>query len=139
MPINPFERLRLYLRHLPSSLPYQSAGGSARLDFTRFVIDEEDDFAKEEGIDAAVNRQLERTLGPRTGTAGTFTLHERGPGIEALADVLEHFCRRFPSDVRLQKWVEDATRAAENAYTIARVPVRILISNCSSPCAWDSP
>ena len=119
-----FDWLRLYLHKLPSSLPYRDINGAER-DFTHFAVDEEDDFVKEEGVDAAVNRQLERMLGLRIGPSGTFTLKERGPGIEALADVLENFCERFPEDVRLAKWVNDATRAAENAFKLAKVPVRI--------------
>ncbi|KAI0715736.1 hypothetical protein C8Q72DRAFT_903984, partial [Fomitopsis betulina] len=119
-----FDWLRLYLHKLPSSLPYQDINGAER-DFTCFAVDEEDDFVKEEGVDAAVNRQLEHMLGLRIGPSGTFTLKECGPGIEALADVLENFCERFPEDVRLTKWVDDATRAAENAFKLAKVPVRI--------------
>ena len=79
-----FDRLRLYLHKLPSSLPYRDINGAER-DFTCFAVDEEDDFVKEEGVDAAANRQLEHMLGLRIGPSGTFTLKECGPGIEALA------------------------------------------------------
>ena len=50
-----FECLKLYLRKLPPALPYRTARESD-LDFTRFA---DDDFVKEEGVNAAVNRQLE--------------------------------------------------------------------------------
>lgn len=68
-----FDWVRLYLHKLPSSLPYRDING-AECDFTCFAVDEEDDFVKEEGVNAAVNRQLECMLGPRIGPSGTFTL-----------------------------------------------------------------
>ena len=55
-----------------------------------FVLDE--DWVNDVGIEGAVSREIEAALGdflPRNND-GVFYIKERGPAIEALADVLEH-------------------------------------------------
>lgn len=113
--------LRVLLKRLPSSLPCPSASQSA-YGFHEFGISDEevDDYGSAVG---AVNRQLEVRLGPCTGRGNTFELKERGPGIEALADVLDRYLEAHPGDILLQKWTEDACRAAEIVYKDANSEV----------------
>ena len=59
-----------------------------------FVLDEDwvNDVLLDVGIEGAVSREIEAALGdflPRNND-GVFYIKERGPAIEALADVLEH-------------------------------------------------
>ncbi|EPQ49960.1 hypothetical protein GLOTRDRAFT_134403 [Gloeophyllum trabeum ATCC 11539] len=92
------ELLRLYLQDLPNELPLRSAQDSS-YGFHAFGLDEE--WLKEEGQEAAANRQLEVQWGtPRTTVA---VLRERGPGIEAIADVLDQHLGMLPDS----KWLDD--------------------------------
>lgn len=116
--------LRALLAGLPSSLPSVSATSKSRYNFSDFTLP--DDVVADIGTVGAVNHELEVRLGARTGRGDTFELMERGPGIEALSDVLAHYTTEFPDDILLQKWVDDACRAAELIYHDANVPVSVL-------------
>ena len=94
--------LRHLLRNLPETLPFKSAADS-RYAFQHFQLD--DKWIDSEGIEVAANRALEVALGPRTGLRETFVIEERGPGLEALADVLRVYLGKFPDDFRFQKWL----------------------------------
>ncbi len=121
-------QLRVLLENLPDSIPYKSLVHS-RYAFHHLELD--DEWINDEGIEAAVNRALEVHLGPRTGPGDTFIIEERGPGLTALADILQVYLGKFPDDFRLQKWLEDACRAAEQSYGVAGLPVSTQTSNLS--------
>ncbi|TBU55069.1 hypothetical protein BD310DRAFT_1041341 [Dichomitus squalens] len=113
--------LTALLKALPDTLPYKSQAESA-YSFHDFWLPDED--VDDLGLSGAINRQLEVRLGTRTtGRRNTFVLQERGPGTVALVDVLRKYTTQFPEDVLLQKWVDDACRAAENAYDDAGVKI----------------
>ena len=97
--------LRTCLNALPQALP------SDTYDFRGFDVSDED--AEDLGRAGALNRQLERIFCPQGRIHGLFTLQGRGEGLLALVDVLSSFTEEFPSDVVLQKWVEDLIQAAE--------------------------
>ena len=120
MPSPSINRLRVLLEHLPDSIPYKSLVQS-RYAFHHLGLD--DEWIASEGVESAVNRALEVTRGPRTGPGDTFIIEERGPGLTALADVLEVYLGKFPDNFLLQKWLEDACRAAEQSYGVAGLPV----------------
>lgn len=101
-------RLSFYLKHLPDTHPINNR---PKPDFRSFFPD----FATYDD-DEAVNRELEINLGPRTGENDTFTLHERGPGIEALAEVLQQYLEEFPTSFLLRKWLDDSLRAVEVSF-----------------------
>ncbi|KAI0054246.1 hypothetical protein BV25DRAFT_1843805 [Artomyces pyxidatus] len=64
-------------------------------------------------------------LGPRTGPNATFIILKRGPGIEALADVLRRCLAEFPGSLVFKKWIEDLIRAVENIYRAADVSLPV--------------
>ncbi|RPD52677.1 hypothetical protein L226DRAFT_474064 [Lentinus tigrinus ALCF2SS1-7] len=124
--------LRHLLRSLPHNLPFKDCAASAYR-FQHLDLDRE--WIESEGIEAAANRALEVRLGPRTGPRETFIIKERGPGLEALADVLEVHIGKFPNDICFRKWLEDACRAAENTFTDANEEVlvdRLLLGSKTS-------
>ncbi|TFY79288.1 hypothetical protein EWM64_g4726 [Hericium alpestre] len=112
--MDPIQRLHMYLVSLPETLPKPSIPS---VDLRAFSYDTE--WVEQEGIEWAINRELEVRLGARTNSKDTFTITERGPGIEALAQVLEGCLKQFPDSVLLQKWVSDSIIAAEMVYTAA--------------------
>ena len=48
---------------------------------------------------------------------------ERGPQVEALVGVLDHYSTRFPDDILLATWIDDALAGAIHTYSKANVPV----------------
>ncbi|KAJ3017376.1 hypothetical protein NUW54_g596 [Trametes sanguinea] len=112
--------LRLLLASLPPTLPYSTAAQSS-YKFQDFGVDDDD--IQELGLAGAVNHELEVRLGDRTKRGDTFEIKERGPGIEALADVLLHYQEMLPEDILLSKWITDACRAAEMVYQDAGILV----------------
>lgn len=130
--VDMISKLRFLLKNLPDSLPLKSAE-DASINFLGFEPDPEwiDRIGTVEG---AVNREIEVRVGPRNNAEGTFKLTERGPGIEALADVLEKYTTEFPDDVILNKWVADSSRAAENAFRDAEKSVSFNKINVEPSC-----
>jgi hypothetical protein len=85
-----FKELKIYLKALPKTLPVSTPMSKTNR-LLGFVLDE--DWVNDVGVEGAVNREIEAALGdflPRNND-GIFYIKERGPAIEALADVLEHY------------------------------------------------
>lgn len=102
--------LRMLLESLPNSLPLSS------LNFRSFVLDPES--VEDRGIVGAVNRELEVAF--QTHTEGRrFVLTGRGPGIAAIADVLERYLELHATDAILRKWAHDLIECAKLTYTDA--------------------
>ena len=95
--------LRLCLRVLPKDIPIPSPQ-QLKYNFSNFSPDAE--WTVDIGEVAAVNRELEVRFGSRV------KLVERGPETEAIVDVLEKWTQKYPYDIILQKWVDDALEAA---------------------------
>jgi hypothetical protein len=111
------EKLRLYLSNLPATLPLQPANSPDNLKF--FAPDTE--WVNDIGEEGAVNRQLEISLGTRA--FGPIKLKARGPGVVALADVLDRYLEKHPKSVILQKWLTDMIGSAVSAYESAGLQV----------------
>ncbi|QRW15694.1 hypothetical protein RhiXN_03695 [Rhizoctonia solani] len=75
-----------------------------------------------ESINGAVNADLENILGLKV---QGITLTESGPGIAALADLLEKYIGMFPDDSVLQLWCPAILSAAESAYNASNKPLPI--------------
>ncbi|KAG1891160.1 hypothetical protein F4604DRAFT_1989120 [Suillus subluteus] len=70
----------------------------------------------------ALNRELECVMGQRHN--GPISFKERGPGLEAVVDVLEsHLIEHHnsPETILLVKWVDDLTTAAKAAFASAGI------------------
>ena len=103
--------LRTYLTHLPRSLPEPPVPSP---DLRRFT--------PKPGVlpgDSAVDEALRDALG----SDGSFTIRERGAGIEALADVLERYLAQYPMSLPLLQWLYMALIAVENAYRVSNTPL----------------
>lgn len=70
------------------------------------------------GEEGAVNRDLENTFCPK-GRREPISLKEAGPGLEAVAEVLDEWIERYPKSTVLQKWVEDLITASELATAVS--------------------
>ncbi|EPQ56401.1 hypothetical protein GLOTRDRAFT_138137 [Gloeophyllum trabeum ATCC 11539] len=116
--------LRKYLQSLPSAIPYRAAEDS-QYKFHQFSPDAE--WIKEEGLDVAVNRELEAILGSRL--PGYVEVKERGPGLEALADVLDRYLELSPQSFYLDKWLDDILTSVKRIYELNGEP----IPDCQSP------
>ena len=88
-----FKELKMYLKALPESLPI-SGPFSTKINHDRlqeFVLDK--DWVNDVGIEGVVSWEIKAALGgflPQNND-GIFYIKERGPVIEALADVLEQY------------------------------------------------
>lgn len=110
-----FKELKAYLKALPENLPV--SGPMSKLNrLLQFAPD--DDWVNDVGVEGAVNREIEAALGdflPRNND-GIFYIKERGPAIEALADVLEHYhgpgCELSGSPI-LKLWLDNAIASAK--------------------------
>ena len=110
-----FKELKMYLKALPESLPI--SGPFSKINRLReFELDQE--WVNDVGIEGAVNREIEAALGdflPRNND-GIFYIKERGPAIEALADVLERYhgpgCALSGSPI-LKLWLDNAIESAK--------------------------
>jgi hypothetical protein len=90
-----FKELKMYLKALPESLPISGPFSKINCDrLQEFVLDRDEDWVNDVGIEGAVNREIiEAALGdflPQNND-GIFYIKERGPTIEALADVLKQY------------------------------------------------
>ncbi|KAG1836631.1 hypothetical protein DFJ58DRAFT_817985, partial [Suillus subalutaceus] len=85
----------------------------------RFFLDDEK--IEDMGPIGALNRELECVMGQRHN--GPILFKERGPGLEAVVDVLEsHLIEHHnsPETILLVKWVDDLTTAAKAAFASAQ-------------------
>ncbi|KAI9065799.1 hypothetical protein FKP32DRAFT_1556380, partial [Trametes sanguinea] len=115
--------LRVLLSGLPPIVPFAPVSASV-YNFHDFSVSDDD--ISDLGLLGAVNRELEVRLGDRTKRGDTFELRERGPGVEALADVLQRYIETFPGNTLLEKWIDDACRAAHIVYADAGVTVSVV-------------
>lgn len=99
-------QLRCALSTLPASVPYSNQC----YNFTVFGLFEED--IEDYGRQGAVNHILEVTFCPNGRKNEPIQLKERGPGLEAVVDVLAQYTSEFPTDTVLQKWIDDLLEAA---------------------------
>ena len=112
-------RLRRLLENLPSLAPYHDTQSTSYC----FSVSDED--IKEYGDEnSAINHMLEVTFGPRHNTNGIVPIRERGPGICAVASVLERCATTDPADARIKLWIDNLCSSAEKLYTEARKTVR---------------
>ena len=111
------EHLRKCLDSLPNDLP------CGVYDFRKFEVSEED--SEDIGRSGALNRALECLFCPQGRTQGPFKLKGRGEGLNAIVDVLSRFTEEFPSDVILQKWIEDLIQAAEHTVAASASPIMV--------------
>ena len=120
-------QLRIYLEHLPTTLPTSHASDSySRL--LNFTLDET--WLEAIGEEGAVNRELELALGGRDDN-NTFLIQERGHRIKALANILEKYLAIYPNSVLLTKWLDAAHTSAKqciNATVGPNMPVMSMIS-----------
>ncbi|KAG1889148.1 hypothetical protein F4604DRAFT_1546063, partial [Suillus subluteus] len=96
------QQLSLFLSNLPQTIPYADAAQT----HYRFFLDDEK--IEDMGPIGALNRELECVMGQRHN--GPISFKERGPGLEAVVDVLEsHLIEHHnsPETILLVKWVDD--------------------------------
>ncbi|KAF8601838.1 hypothetical protein BDV93DRAFT_509688 [Ceratobasidium sp. AG-I] len=106
-----------FLRTVLAALPLPILQPST-LDF-RLYTPSQHGIEKTETVNGAVNDDLESMLGLKV---HGLTLCESGPGVVALADVLERYTKEFPDDVVLGLWGPAILAAAENAFISAGKP-----------------
>ncbi|KAI9567107.1 hypothetical protein HD554DRAFT_1025776 [Boletus coccyginus] len=119
------DHLQLVLSHLPDSILF-AENSAQRYDFQFYEPDPE----KVElygTTEAALNNALEVTFasnGRRGDDAPCrFEFLERGPGLVAVVDALEHELHKTPGSAVLQKWVGDLLQVTEYHYKATRVPM----------------
>ena len=72
----------------------------------------EPEVVQDYGAEGALNQDLENIFCPK-GRVGPICLKETGPGLEAVAEVLDKWIEKHPKSVVLQKWVDDLIAATE--------------------------
>ncbi|EDR00600.1 uncharacterized protein LACBIDRAFT_334075 [Laccaria bicolor S238N-H82] len=105
-------QLKQYLKALPDKLPISPP--ESRLNrLLNFMLDQ--DWVIDAGEEVAINQELEAALHdflPRNDN-GIFYIKEQGPGIEALADVLDYWLPKHPGSVILELWLKSAIKSAK--------------------------
>ncbi|KAI0255503.1 hypothetical protein BJV78DRAFT_1176133 [Lactifluus subvellereus] len=124
--------MRSHLLRLRNSLPL--ALETSRYNFNRFSLDV--DWIQDAGEEAAINRELEVILGSR---AKGLVLPERGPGVVAVANVLENFIQSFLNPAPPTLWPEDITRAAEASVVAAGLQADWVIHRSCRPSLTEKP
>jgi len=125
-----FKELKTYLKALPETLPVSDPTSNLNR-LLAFALDEE--WVNDVGEEGAVNRAIEVALGnflPRN-SDGIFFIKERGPAIEALADVLEHYHgpgRMLSESPILKLWLDNAIASA----------TKCILSHGGKVCSIDS-
>ncbi|KAG9083618.1 hypothetical protein FRC07_013860, partial [Ceratobasidium sp. 392] len=99
-----FDHLRTVLKELPLPIPDCPSLG------LRHYVPSTAGLEATESINGAVNFDLERILGHKV---NGLKLTEAGPGVVAIADVLEHFIDQFPCDEVLRLWPPAVLEAAQ--------------------------
>ncbi|KAJ7577226.1 hypothetical protein C8J56DRAFT_726501, partial [Mycena floridula] len=97
--------LRHLIQNLPSTVPLADDHN-----FLSYEIDQErlDDYGSNQSV---VNRDLEVSFGSRS--AGPVVFKSRGPGLEAVVDVLRDYITGSKGqNLLLTKWVDDLTESA---------------------------
>jgi hypothetical protein len=69
-------------------------------------------------VEGALNRDLEITFCPK-GRCELIVLKEAGPGLEAVAEVLDEWTEKFPKSMVLQKWIIDLIAASERTAEVS--------------------
>ncbi|KAL7280348.1 hypothetical protein ACG7TL_005266 [Trametes sanguinea] len=114
-------RLRKLLdpQNLPAALPLQNGPESKYAMFLNFDLDL-DILERTEGEVATVSEQFKAVFGWQTRSSGDgiIRFEERSRGLQAAADVLEHFLGKYPGDGVLSKWASDLGAAAEHVYAV---------------------
>ncbi|KAJ7780625.1 ribonuclease H-like domain-containing protein [Mycena maculata] len=103
--------LRLYLQSLPHALPQEGPLDPIN---KLLAFDFDAEWLASIGEEASVNRNIENALwgfGTRN-SDGIFKITARGPALESLADVLEHWLAKYPSSESLNRWLQNATDSA---------------------------
>ncbi|KAG9101895.1 hypothetical protein FRC07_010272 [Ceratobasidium sp. 392] len=105
------KRFRSAIASLPSKLP----SGSLVYNFSNWTPDPQ--LLEDYGSPCSVlNATLESTFGLRGQSSIVFT--ERGPGLDSLANVLEHYLTGdYTETVVIGKWLDDLIAAAEGMST----------------------
>ncbi|KAG2131337.1 hypothetical protein DEU56DRAFT_953870 [Suillus clintonianus] len=110
------QQLYLFLSNLPDTIPYADAGQ------TQYGFSLDDDRIEDMGPIGALNCALECVMGQCHN--GPISFKERGPGLEAVVDILEaHLIEHHesPETILLVKWIDDLTTAAEAAFMSAGI------------------
>ncbi|CDO74690.1 hypothetical protein BN946_scf184960.g4 [Trametes cinnabarina] len=114
-------RLRKLLdpQNLPAVLPLQNGPESKYAMFLNFDLDL-DILERTEGEVATVSEQFKAVFGWQTRSSGDgiIRFEECSRGLQAAADVLEHFLGKYPGDGVLCKWASDLGAAAEHVYAV---------------------
>jgi hypothetical protein len=76
---------------------------------------------EDRGEVGAVNTTLKRSFGHRM---DGLNIHECGKSIESITHALEHYLKKYPGDIILQKWLIDLVSGA-----------RLLVSAFQHVCA----
>lgn len=106
------EDLKIILLTLPRYLPVAN-------EFYNFEgYQPEPESVQDYGEEGALNRDLENTFCPK-GRREPISLKEAGPGLEAVADVLDEWIEKFPKSTVLQKWVVDLITASEHTAEVS--------------------
>lgn len=127
------KNLKKALRALPSTIGSHDYGLRSDFDF----LDNDEDISVYGDKPSALNHMFEVTFCPN-GRANGIMLLGTGPGLEAVADILEHFLPRSPGHIILQKWVEDLTQAAKSAKVrqvsklLTRQSIDLHVEKCST-------
>ena len=112
------ETLWQLLANLPENLPQPEQTQYPFHPSENFFLDAEE--VEDNGKVRALNRLLENTYGFQSCSQGDgiIPIFEHGPSICAVANILEIFVLKFPSDAVLTKWVDDLIAAAKKVSQI---------------------
>ncbi|KAJ7671145.1 hypothetical protein B0H17DRAFT_1141586 [Mycena rosella] len=113
------EMLNPLLAHLPAALPRKEGNDSAFIEFSAspFCLDK-GYLARTESEVATISEMLKRVFGWKTRTTGDgiVEITEAGAGICSLYPVFREFCRKYPGNNVIRKWVLDIIAGVEKVY-----------------------
>ena len=112
--------LQCLLENLPDLVPYYDTQSTSYC----FAISN-DDIEEYDDENSVVNHMLEVTFGSCHNTNGIVPIRERGPGICAVASILEKCFISNPADAYIKLWVDNLCSSAEKLYTEVGKTVRI--------------
>ncbi|KAG8795009.1 hypothetical protein FRC12_019092 [Ceratobasidium sp. 428] len=99
--------LRAFLSTLPDSLPVLDVTASVYTPLIGFPPNPE--LFEDRGEVGAVNTAFKRMFGPQI---GGLKIVERGKCIKLFPGILEHYLKKYPGDIIIQKWLTDAVSSA---------------------------